>query len=104
MNPTRACAACFVPLPTDSPSYVTLCRHCFVSAKKRELADLKIENLLLRDELDRLRARPAMGIEPQMIRRLLQLCHPDRHGGSEAAATATRWLIEQRDATRRLTT
>ena len=35
-------------------------------------------------------------IEPQMLRRLIQLAHPDRHGGSEAARIATYWLLEQR--------
>ena len=34
---------------------------------------------------------------PEMIRRLLQLCHPDRHDNSEAANTATRWLLKQRE-------
>lgn len=33
-------------------------------------------------------------IEPGMLRRLIQLCHPDRHGNSEAANIATRWLLE----------
>ena len=32
-------------------------------------------------------------IEPGMLRRLVQLCHPDRHGNSEAANTATRYLL-----------
>jgi hypothetical protein len=36
------------------------------------------------------------GIEPDMLRRLVQLCHPDRHGNSEAANTATRWLLALR--------
>lgn len=37
---------------------------------------------------------PAMTpIEPGMLRRLIQLCHPDRHGNSEAANTATRYLL-----------
>lgn len=30
------------------------------------------------------------------IRKLLQLCHPDRHGGSELAVKATQWLLECR--------
>ena len=29
-------------------------------------------------------------------RRLVQLAHPDKHGGSVAAAEATRWLLENR--------
>ncbi len=29
-------------------------------------------------------------------RRLVQLAHPDKHGGSAAAVEATRWLLENR--------
>ncbi|HPF57814.1 MAG TPA: hypothetical protein P5149_03190 [Candidatus Competibacteraceae bacterium] len=35
-------------------------------------------------------------IPPGILRRLLWLCHPDRHGDSEAANTATAWLLSQR--------
>ncbi len=35
-------------------------------------------------------------IPPDMLRRLLQCCHPDKHGGSEAATIATRYLLELR--------
>jgi hypothetical protein len=38
--------------------------------------------------------RPA--IPPHILRRLLWLCHPDRHGDSEAATSATAWLLSQR--------
>lgn len=31
-----------------------------------------------------------------IMRRLLWLCHPDRHGNSEAATIATAWLLAQR--------
>ena len=37
-------------------------------------------------------------IEPSMLRRLIQLAHPDRHGNSEAANTATRYLLGLRGA------
>ena len=37
-------------------------------------------------------------IAPDMLRRLIQLCHPDKHAGSEAATTATRFLLELRGA------
>jgi hypothetical protein len=47
--------------------------------------------------LKNLRERQASeDIPPDMRRRLIQLCHPDRHGNSEAAQTATRWLLEGR--------
>ena len=32
-------------------------------------------------------------IEQGMLRRLIQLCHPDKHGNSEAATIATRDLL-----------
>ena len=35
-------------------------------------------------------------IPPDMLKRLIQLAHPDRHGGSDAAHRATQWLLEQR--------
>lgn len=37
-------------------------------------------------------------IEPAMLRRLIQLCHPDRRGNSEASNTATRYLLELKGA------
>jgi len=35
-------------------------------------------------------------IPPEQWRRLAQLCHPDRHGGSTASNEAMQWLNEQR--------
>jgi hypothetical protein len=35
-------------------------------------------------------------IPVDMLRRLIQLCHPDKHRNSEAATTATVWLLNQR--------
>ena len=44
------------------------------------------------------RAAPAQtnvaGLDMQMIRRLLQLCHPDKHSNSEASQKATHWLLD----------
>jgi len=34
----------------------------------------------------------------EIWRRLLQLCHPDKHDGSEASNTATQWLNANRPA------
>jgi hypothetical protein len=40
----------------------------------------------------------AAGIEPEMLRRLIQLCHPDKHQGSESSNTATAYLLKLREA------
>jgi hypothetical protein len=37
-------------------------------------------------------------IEPDMLRRLIYLTHPDKHGNSEAANTATRYLLALKGA------
>jgi hypothetical protein len=36
------------------------------------------------------------GIPADMLKRLIQLCHPDKHGSSKASTTATEWLLQQR--------
>lgn len=69
-----------------------------------ELAEARAESARLRLrvlalELDAQRAKPE-GIPPEMLRRLVRLCHPDRHGSSKAANEATAWLLEQRKAGR----
>jgi len=35
-------------------------------------------------------------IPPDILRRLLWLCHPDRHANSDAATVTTAWLLAQR--------
>ena len=36
------------------------------------------------------------GIPADMLKRLIMLCHPDRHDNSTASTLATQWLLEQR--------
>ena len=50
-------------------------------------------------EID-LKTHRTPALDAAMIKRLLQLCHPDKHDGSQAAIVATQWLLEQREATR----
>ncbi len=44
------------------------------------------------------RQLPAPAFDKAMMRRLLQLCHPDRHGNSEASNVATRFLLQLKGA------
>lgn len=39
----------------------------------------------------------AAGIPSDMLRRLIQLCHPDKHGGKDSARIATEWLLKCRE-------
>ena len=36
------------------------------------------------------------GIPADMLKRLIYLCHPDKHSGNKASALATEWLLQQR--------
>lgn len=62
-----------------------------------EVLLLRLENARLRHELTTMKNQPALPEDFKAhLPRLLQLCHPDRHGGSAAANMATAWLLEQR--------
>ncbi len=38
----------------------------------------------------------AVVVDDTMLRRLIHLCHPDKHGNSDAAKEVTQWLLEIR--------
>ena len=68
----------------------------FSSGTNDELLTAQLEIFKLQSELSVLRLGPQSGIEPEMLTRLIRLCHPDRHKGSEGATSATQWLLAQR--------
>lgn len=47
-----------------------------------------------------MQAERRSAIPPDMLKRLLSLAHPDKHGGSRIATEATQWLLAQREAAR----
>lgn len=92
----------------DEP-WKTRCLPCWRKSKGRpppddespaqlryELHEALIENLRLQAQLREAR-RP---IPPGVLKRLLSLAHPDRHGGSRIATETTTWLLLQREAVR----
>lgn len=121
----RECRQCGEFFVADQP-WKRVCINCWISNKNRreqhQLEDLQAEVTGLREEIARYlrlnqeqqsriaslelalsaeRSRPPGPrhngqIPPDMLKRLIQLAHPDRHGGSEAATRVTQWLLEQR--------
>lgn len=103
------CGDTFTRAPGES--WKRLCLSCWKAtpaakkAARDKLAQLTAELSEVRAERDRLRLRVLTlehadtppPIPPEMLRRLVRLCHPDRHDGSEAANVATAWLLAQRD-------
>ena len=94
----RYCSSCCRSI-FDLPTYARLCKPCYVESKKREQIELQTEVETLRAENARLLARSVQVVpmvEPSMLRRLLQLCHPDKHNGSTLAGEVTTWLLTLR--------
>lgn len=49
-----------------------------------------------KEAFDRAFGKPAQIIPPDMLKTLIALCHPDRHGGKESATRATQFLLSLR--------
>lgn len=81
-----ACPECGARYFQDQP-WKRVCLPCYLKAKKAET--------FTRPPPPPPSALPQ--IEPTMLRRLLQLCHPDRHGNSPASNEATRYLLALRE-------
>ena len=92
------CARCAKPMKFTQ--YV-LCWRCYTDDKLKA-ARQDGYNCGYRD--GRVDARHAGGqhggngsadLTEHQLRRFIQLCHPDKHGNSEASVRATQWLLEK---------
>jgi hypothetical protein len=115
----KTCATCNKPHVPPSNSRAHNCLACWKLAQGYELtksdeahqrlADvthtlmtnvdtLTAQLTAAREQIKHLHAQPQtpQGIPKDLLMSLIFLCHPDRHGGSEAALTATKALIAMR--------
>lgn len=116
----RACTCCGQPFEADR-DWKFLCLACWRARKEAEAGDIgaialrgmkaELELAQARDRIleleERVRevirearlhageARPEP-IPDDMLKVLLLLAHPDRHGNSPASNRATTWLLQQR--------
>lgn len=97
------CARC--PRWAGDEDWRTLCPRCFRVQKTAEdnaqtdaLSDALRENQALRQQIKQMNreAMSAADIPEEKLKRLIQLCHPDKHNGSKVATEITQWLLEQR--------
>jgi hypothetical protein len=96
----KHCESCHRPFEA-SYRWAKVCKPCFIEQKKAETEQLRNEAVYWRDRCLRVESQithlqSPRAIPPDMLRRLLQLCHPDKHSGSEASQRATAWLLDQR--------
>lgn len=85
---TRNCAACGEPLPLDWPGYRRYCTGCYFALRDEQQATPA--------PISTARAAEVLGLDADMLRVLLAVAHPDRHGNSAAATRATQWLLQLR--------
>lgn len=100
------CRTCYATFKAGkAPEQETEALHRALRAAETENATLRRQLADLAADRDRWRLKamskptraPATARIPKDCwRRLVQLAHPDRHGGSDAANEATRWLLENR--------
>lgn len=90
MSKAKTCQACGEDFYPDK-EWKKICLSCYKKIKGRENAEIE----RLRTENERLRDQAVI---PKSIQRLLiQLCHPDKHEGSNASKKAVQWLLNYKD-------
>jgi len=80
----------------DSP-WKKICLKCYLKKKKKEGTYQEREKPETKKEYIYVN-RPMYSppIDPVMLKRLIQLCHPDKWNNSVASQEATKWLLEQK--------
>lgn len=110
---TAYCSNCGSPFSRKSDeAWKKLCYACWKRSKQSSVPSLGETPAQLRHELHvaleeaaRLRRRlmeaeRRSAIPADVLKKLLHLAHPDKHGGSKIANEATQWLLKQREARR----
>lgn len=101
----RTCYATFKAAKAPTTGQDTATLHRALLAAESENATLRRQLADIAADRDRWRLKamskpqraPAKARIPKDCwRRLVQLAHPDKHAGSDAATEATRWLLENR--------
>ena len=68
---------------------------------KMQIAELESDVAFWIKEADAARSyEQGNGIPEEQLKRLLHLCHPDKHGNSPTATAITQWLLQMRSASK----
>jgi hypothetical protein len=63
----------------------------------QEIQSLRTQVARMQESQSELGAMEALGLDDARLKSMLRLLHPDKHGGSEAANDAAKWLNNLRD-------
>jgi hypothetical protein len=72
--------------------------HKKVLELKRRLADAERRADMNFEQWRQVILAKGAPIPLDILQSMIRLCHPDRHGNSEAANKATAWLLKQRES------
>ena len=101
MRACRRCGQAFQPVRPHFHSCWRCWRADQLSAPADAASAVLRENERLRRENEHLRSladQPKLGLDVATLRALVQLSHPDRHGGSPLAVRITQKLLQLRAA------
>lgn len=94
----KICSVCNEQF-TSPYSWATMCKTCFIEDKKNEREQL-VENVAywqnraLKAETE---LSQKSSVPPDMLRKIIHLCHPDKHSNSDASNVATKFLLSIRN-------
>lgn len=88
----------------DGEEWKTICIPCFKKMKNTERSSSvkfkaetqQQEKIVYRDRIVYKEKIIEQKIPPELLNRLIRLCHPDKHKNSETSNDVTKWLLEQR--------
>lgn len=81
-------------LKTIIDSVAKLQKH--IDKLERELSDITYDYYVMEDKLAEVRASTGGGFDETELKRLISLCHPDKHDGKQSAVEMTQKLIAMR--------
>ena len=64
-----------------------------LATAKSLLGEIRSDNQRLARMIVALEAQSKLALEPEMVKRLLYLCHPDKHNNSKPSIIATNYLM-----------
>jgi hypothetical protein len=85
---SHICRKCRIGFSSPN-DWSTLCKICWLKDKEQEEAKREREKY---QPPPRQNQNPAQTIPDDIYKRLVMLCHPDKHGGSEMSVKVTQWL------------
>ena len=87
--PYAICPNCASPFNRDEP-WKKVCIKCYIQAKRKEESGR-------RDPPPRREPPPrTSGVDKELLKRLIILCHPDKHNGSKMSVEVTQKLLQMK--------